>query len=117
MRFYAHPSEPTANSMKTTKTLFGILAIALALSAEVQAQFAYNNNGDGTCTITGYTGSGGAVAIPTNINGLLVTSIGQAAFEATSLTSITIPDSVTNIGQSAFTECGSLTTITIPNSV
>ena len=45
-----------------------------------------------------------------------VTSIGTAAFESCSLTSITIPNSVTSIGSSAFASC-SLTSVTIPNSV
>ncbi len=34
-----------------------------------------------------------------------------------SLTSITIPNSVTSIGSGAFSGCSSLTSITIPNSV
>ena len=47
-----------------------------------------------------------------------VTSIGKEAFAyCNSLTSITIPESVTSIGKEAFVYCNSLTSISIPNSV
>ena len=47
-----------------------------------------------------------------------VTSIGSSAFAGcSSLTSVTIPDSITFIGISAFAGCSSLTSVTIPNSV
>jgi len=46
-----------------------------------------------------------------------VTSIGAGAFCRLTLTSITIPNSVTSIGYDAFRECSSLTSVTIPSSV
>lgn len=46
-----------------------------------------------------------------------VTSIGPYAFYGSNLISISLPMSVTTIGESAFNSCESLTSITIPNSV
>ena len=47
-----------------------------------------------------------------------ITSIGNYAFyKCTKFTSINIPDSVTSIGNSAFNGCTSLTSITIPDGV
>ncbi|MBQ3426696.1 MAG: leucine-rich repeat domain-containing protein [Clostridia bacterium] len=47
-----------------------------------------------------------------------MTSIGDGAFrDCSSLTSVTLGNSVTSIGEHAFAGCGSLTSVTIPDSV
>jgi hypothetical protein len=93
-----------------------------------------NNNGNGVTTgtygdftyseysnsvsITGYTGTGGNVTIPSQINNKPVTSIGNGAFQKnTSLTSVIIPNSVIIINSWAFNSCTSLASVTIPDSV
>ena len=84
-------------------------------------QFAVNS--DNTVTITKYTGEGGDVKIPTEIDGKKVTAIGNTfketgAFQdCTALTSVILPDGVTEIQDNAFQGCTSLETVTIPASV
>lgn len=70
-----------------------------------------------TGMITGYVGTDTVVVIPSKINGITVETIGHTAFRYSSVTSVTIPDSVTFISDSAFAYCSSLTNISIPNSV
>jgi PKD repeat protein len=111
--------------MKTPCSFFlGFLLLAAPTVVQGQSGsgdgygYSVNSGNPNTITINYYVGTGGAVAIPSTINGLQVTGIGAAAFEfATSLTSVTIPDSVTTIGDSAFLSCSSLTGVTIPGSV
>ena len=87
------------------------LLFVLTLPAAAQAQFDYTTN-NGTITITGYTGLGGDLTIPSTLNGLSVTSIGDWAFQnINSLTSVTIPNSVLSIGDAAFLGCTSLTAV------
>ena len=93
-----------------------LLLSVLAVKADQYGDFGYTTNG-GSVTITNYSGPGGAVAIPSTINDLPVTSIGDDAFADSSLTSVTIPDGVTSIGNEAFFQCTGLTSVTIPSSV
>jgi len=118
--------------MKTKKILAAIAALAIVFGAVPTQPFA---DVIGNMAITAsaetseddfsfsdgvileYYGSETEVVIPSTIGGVTVTSIGVDAFLGSSVTSITIPDSVTSIGVSAFENCSSLTEITIPDSV
>lgn len=86
--------------------------VLLTMPGLAQDQFSYTTN-DGTITITGYTGPAGAVIIPSEINGLPVTSIAGEAFAGTwetpntSLTSVTIPDSVVSLDEKYYSAGGS----------
>ncbi len=81
---------------------------------------AYGLSEDGTYyTVTGFNGSTAEVNIPSEINGVPVTIIGDYVFAYcySKLTSITIPDSIITIGEYAFYMCSRLTNVTIPDSV
>ena len=69
-----------------------------------------------------YSVTGGShdsfVVIPALYKGKPVTSIGDSAFNgSTSLTSISIPDSVISIGVGAFRNCTSLISVILPDSI
>lgn len=117
--------------------VFGCLALPLTGIAQQVPQgprygdFTYQTNG-ASITITGYwnTNNWGTnywstncvAVIPRTINNLPVTSIGDEAFFACvhdcfNMSTVAIPDSVTNIGYYAFAECLRLTNLTIPNGV
>ena len=62
----------------------------------------------------------GALTIPSSVTYesvlYAVTSVGESGFYGTGITSVTIPASVTTIGNAAFQNCNSMNTITIADS-
>lgn len=98
--------------MNILKTL--LVAVFAVLSLPALGQFTFRDNGDGTVTITGYTGGGGTIVIPSAINGSPITKIGDGAFNSvTTITNLTIPDSVLVIGENSFAYCTSLIRVVI----
>ena len=65
-----------------------------------------------TVTITKYTGTESTVILPSTISNWPVTKIGEDALkDNTTITSVTIPASVTEIGSNAFAGCTNLTSV------
>jgi BspA type Leucine rich repeat region (6 copies)/Divergent InlB B-repeat domain len=99
--------------------LSALLVLAAPRAIRAQAQdYEFSTNADGaSLTIVVYTGPGGDVIVPSTINDMPVTIIANKAFEETEVTSVTIPDTVTSLGNFAFYACSELASVTIPGSV
>ena len=82
--------------------------------------FTWSENGDGTYTVTGFKDDvtpPADLVIPSTYNGLPVTAIGDDAFQWCNMTSVTIPEGVTTIGDYAFAYCSNLQDVTVPDSI
>jgi hypothetical protein len=96
---------------------FLLLVLVLSLPVIAPAQYQFTTNSDGSLNIEQYTGPGGAVVIPNATNGLPITSIGDIAFfNIPNLTSVMVGTNIGTIGDQAFSY-SSLTSVAIPASV
>jgi uncharacterized repeat protein (TIGR03803 family) len=86
---------------QVNQTLVVLVSLLLAWPTVALAQFTFSTNSDGTLTVTGYSGTNANIVIPGMTNGMLVTEIGSNAFYDVGVT-ITVPNSVTNLADSAF---------------
>jgi len=129
------------------KLVLSALLLASAFQtakAEQSGEWTYSVENN-QATITGYTGAGGPVTIPSSVNGIPVVQVGSGevpiqgweygssitsisisqgisrigryAFYGSSITSVDIPNSVTDLGEYAFYSCTNFTALRIPNSV
>jgi hypothetical protein len=78
--------------------------------------YIFYEDGD-TVYLIEHIGKATVLTLPNDYNGASYSIYAYAFYQYTSLTSITIPDSVTSIGRYAFQQCHSLTSVIIPNSV
>ena len=98
------------------------MLVPAATAAETADGLVYEE-ANGEITITGYTGAGGEVVIPAEIDNKPVTQIAAQAFRvskvpaALNITKITIPDSVTTMGNGVFFGCSNLQEVVFPENV
>jgi predicted ribosomally synthesized peptide with SipW-like signal peptide len=77
-----------------------------------------DDNQDGISILSLDTENATEVVIPSEINGIPVTSIGAEAFDSnTTITSVTIPDTVTEIGNDAFSDCANLSSVKLGDGI
>ena len=120
---------------KILKTMFVCCALMLLLPTVVMADLkvtygdypiaggnlrfkrTHYYNGDIDITIIDCDDDVSSVYIPDTIEGEWVVAIGSGAFSGSSIRSVRIPDSVTSIGDYAFSSCVNLGSIRIPEGV
>lgn len=80
------------------------------------SDFAYTADG-GEVTITEYIGESEHVLIPDTIDGLPVTALADKAFYEKHVTTVVVPDSVTEIGDLCFSGDNYLVSLTLPDEL
>ena len=114
------------------KTIFLLLLAALLAAipalADTDGDFEYVLLDDGTCKITGYTGPGGDLIIPSTLGGYPVSVVGGIidiqngvqydVFEGNKrITSLTVSEGVRTIGNYAFKDCSNMQALSLPSSL
>lgn len=111
--------------MKRTISCIAILLMATitSLYAEtfIQDGIKYIVSSDSTVKVTLSYDYAGDIIIPANVTNnevqYTVTGIGESAFLSREITSIVLPETITEIGDGAFSGCLQLHELTIPNGV
>ena len=80
--------------------------------------YKYTTDEEGNATITGFYGNVSALSIPAQIDGHPVTAINEYAFQGLSqITTVTMPDTITQIKFAAFKNCRNLGDVNLPTSL
>lgn len=111
LTIYGYTGSPAETMVKTELSGNSVTFVSLGMSAHADPvlKSGFRMEGD---SLVEYVGEGGRVVIPDG-----VVLIDDNAFQGARVSEVTIPRSVTRIGDYAFIKCTGLTSITIPDSV
>ena len=117
-------------SKMCARKAFCILLVALLMGLSLpftafpvfaqDSAFSYSvlSEDEKTAEITGYAGTDAQLEIPSEIDGYKVVRIGAYAFiENGTIESVSLPETIEEIGEGAFGMCGKLVSIALPSSV
>ena len=111
----------TTTTTTTTTATTTTTTTTAPTTTTVTTRYYTDENADGSLTITRYEGNLIDIIIPDSLFGRKITRIGDRSFDTSyakySAKSIIIPESVTYIGDYAFSSCIKLENVTIPDSV
>ena len=94
---------------QTSKALLAAIKMAAGTVGSSDSEFVVNT---ATGELTGYTGTDSEVVIPSKVGDITITKIGDGAFaNNTTITKVTIPNTVTSISAGAFTGASNLTEV------
>jgi len=106
--------------------IFTIILLILILSLKIFNIYSYNNTISSFASYSGfeidgnkiikYSNSGGNVVIPSVVNGVTITEIGDYAFYDLNIDSIIIPKTIISIGDYAFAN-NNISILNLPDSV
>lgn len=88
----------------------------VAKPKKISGEFEYSQSAD-SVSITAYKGKSKKVSIPEKINGVLVDSIADGAFQNSNIVEVVLPEVITSIGNKAFRGCEELSYINLPGSI
>lgn len=107
-------------TVAVTAVTLGVICAVCASAATIykspDGNFEYTIGSDGNITIGSYIGKGGEAAVPSAIGGRKVTKLANT-FNGSSVTSVTIPDGITELGEYVFSTCDNLTTVKLPSTI
>lgn len=107
-------------TVAVTAVTLGVICAVCASAATIykspDGNFEYTIGSDGNITIGSYIGKGGKAVVPSAIGGRKVTKLANT-FNGSSVTSVTIPDGITELGEYVFSTCDNLTTVKLPPTI